>query len=63
MAKSLILDEKAKRDLNNFCRAHGLNFPLGDWIGAISGLLAKLDADSGVTDTDYEETLDIDGNP
>jgi len=57
MPKSSVLDEKTKRDLNNLCRAHGYNFPLGDWIGKVDLLLAKLDSDAGVSDVDYDSTL------
>lgn len=57
MPKSDVLDAKTKRDLNTLCRAHGYNFPLGDWIGKIDALFTKLDSDSGVADTDYDATL------
>jgi hypothetical protein len=60
MPKSLVLDEKTKRDLNTFLRAHGYNFPLGDWLGQFNGLLEKLDNDEGTGDTDYKATLGTD---
>ena len=62
MAKYTELDDRAKKALNNMCRTLGYNFPLGDWLAALEGvvlqnLLDKLDSDSGVADTDYN-TLD-----
>lgn len=56
MAKYLVLDEKAKRDLNRMCRTLGYNFPLGDWLNQFNDVLAKLDSDTGVADIDYEST-------
>ena len=57
MAKYTKLDAEAKRALNVMCQTMGYNFPLGDWIAKVDGLLSKLDSDSGVADTDYEDSL------
>jgi hypothetical protein len=47
------LDDRARKNLNIMCTTLGYNFPLGDWINAVNEVLAKLDDDTGVTDTDY----------
>ena len=61
MPKSSILDDRTKKGLNEMCRRHGYNFPLGDWILKIDALAEKLDSDSGVSDTDYDATIGVDG--
>lgn len=53
--KSIVLDERTKKNLNKMCQAQGYNFPLGDWIDAVNDILEKLDSDGGVADTDYED--------
>ena len=57
MPKSDVLDDRARRGLNEFIERHGYDFPLGDWIQKVDLILAKLDSDTGVADTDYEATL------
>ena len=61
MPKSSILDARTKKGLNELCKRHGYNFPLGDWIEKIDALAEKLDADAGVSDTDYDDTIGNDG--
>jgi len=61
MSKHVKLDDKAKKALHDLCLTHGYNIKLGDWLDsvddALAELLAKLDSDTGVTDSDYS-TLD-----
>jgi len=58
--KSNVLDTRAIKQLNAMCEKQGYNFPLGDWIAKVDAILAKLDSDAGVSDTDYEATLQND---
>jgi len=60
MAKYIVLDDRAKRDLNKMCKTLGYNFPLGDWLGQIDAILDKLDGDAGVSQRDFDDTLGID---
>lgn len=54
----MVFTEKDRKDLNRLAPMLGFKGKLGDMIMFLfSNLPQKLDADTGVADTDYEQTL------